>query len=738
MTPLAIALIVLVAMFLLGLPIFMSLIISSVVAILAGGDILPLSVIHNSLFDGLNLFPLLAIPCFVVAGTLMEFGNITQQIVDVVKQLVGRVYGGLGITTILACTFFAAISGSGPGTVAAVGTILVPAMVRNGYSKDYASAAASSGGTIGILIPPSNPMIIYAILGNLSVTAMFTAGFIPGFIVAFAMIMTAYLLAKRNGFKGDENAAPFNMKFFLRSCGNAGFALATPFIILGSIYTGWATPVEASVVAIVWALFVGIVINRVLRPRHIYRALLEGAMTCGAVLLIVGMGFFQLGAEISMTPLGQGIGGSIVRQKKTWLAVVICFAMGAIITISEPDLQVLANQVAAIPNAVLIWTVAAGVGVFTAVAVLRILYRVPLSKMLLGLYLLLFVVSLFVPNEFLAVAFDAGGVTTGPMTVPFIMALGIGFSAARSDKDSANDSFGLIALCSVGPILMVMLLGIFYHPTETIYDAVQLAPVITTQDVALAFLQDLPHYTAEVLQSTLPIVGVFVLFQALTRSIQPRQLVRMVLGFVYTIIGLILFLTGVNVGFAPVGNLLGSGLGSGPLRWALLPIGMLIGYYIVKAEPAVQVLNEQVEEITGGTISRHAMNRALQAGVAVAVALAMLRVLTGLSIYWVLIPGYAAALIMSRFVPPVFVGIAFDSGGVASGPMTSTFLLPLAMGACSAVGGNVVTDAFGIVALVALAPLIAIQIMGLLYARRTQAQTAPNLLDDTVVELEEY
>ena len=272
MTPLAIALIVLVAMFLLGLPIFMSLIISSVVAILAGGDILPLSVIHNSLFDGLNLFPLLAIPCFVVAGTLMEFGNITQQIVDVVKQLVGRVYGGLGITTILACTFFAAISGSGPGTVAAVGTILVPAMVRNGYSKDYASAAASSGGTIG----------------NLSVTAMFTAGFIPGFIVAFAMIMTAYLLAKRNGFKGDENAAPFNMKFFLRSCGNAGFALATPFIILGSIYTGWATPVEASVVAIVWALFVGIVINRVLRPRHIYRALLEGAMTCGAVLLIVG------------------------------------------------------------------------------------------------------------------------------------------------------------------------------------------------------------------------------------------------------------------------------------------------------------------------------------------------------------------------------------------------------------------------------------------------------------------
>ena len=458
----------------------------------------------------------------------------------------------------------------------------------------------------------------------------------------------------------------------------------------------------------------------------------------GAALLILGMGFFTLGADMAMMPIGEQVGTQLTRSKRLWLIVAACFVIGVIITVAEPDLQVLANQVASIPNEVLIWTVALGVGIFTAIAVVRILFHISLAKMLTVFYILLFLLSFFTPSDFVAVAFDSGGVTTGPMTVPFILALGVGLSAARSDKDSANDSFGFVALCSVGPILMVLLLGIFYHPTETIYDAVQLAPVITTQDVALAFLQDLPHYTAEVLQSTLPIVGVFVLFQALTRSFQPRQLVRMVLGFVYTIIGLILFLTGVNVGFAPVGNLLGSGLGSGPLRGALLPIGMLIGYYIVKAEPAVQVLNEQVEEITGGPISRHAMNRALQAGVAVAVALAMLRVLTGLSIYWVLIPGYAAALIMSRFVPPVFVGIAFDSGGVASGPMTSTFLLPLAMGACGAVGGNVVTDAFGIVALVALAPLIAIQIMGLLYARRTQAQTAPNILDDTVVELEEY
>lgn len=287
MSPLEICLLVLFICFLIGMPIFMGLIISAICALL-WSDILPLSIIHNTLFDGLNLFPLLAIPCFVVAGTLMEYGNITGQIVDVVKQLVGRSYGGLGITTVLASTFFAAISGSGPGTVAAVGTILIPAMIRNGYSKDYAAAVSSSGGTIGVLIPPSNPMIIYAILGNLSVTAMFTAGFIPGFLVAFLMCSTAYLLARKDGFAGDKNAPPFHLGTFLRTCAKCSFALMTPVLILGSIYAGMATPVEASIIGIVWALFVGIVINRALNWEHIYKSLLEGAIICGGVLLIVG------------------------------------------------------------------------------------------------------------------------------------------------------------------------------------------------------------------------------------------------------------------------------------------------------------------------------------------------------------------------------------------------------------------------------------------------------------------
>jgi C4-dicarboxylate transporter, DctM subunit len=283
----AMVLISLAALFLLGMPVFMSLAVASVVALTYGGY-LPMSVIHNSIFDGLNIFPLLAIPCFVIAGTLMEYGNITNQIVGVVKQLVGRMHGGLGITTILACTFFAAISGSGPGTVAAVGTILVPAMLRSGYTRDYAAAVSSSGGTIGLLIPPSNPMIIYAILGNVSVTAMFTAGFLPGFVVGFSMCMTAWMVARRKGFSGDKDTPPFNMKTFLMTCWKSFFSLATPFIILGSIYTGLCTPVEASVLAIGWALLVGSVVNRSLTFGAIYKSLLEGAMICGAVLLIVG------------------------------------------------------------------------------------------------------------------------------------------------------------------------------------------------------------------------------------------------------------------------------------------------------------------------------------------------------------------------------------------------------------------------------------------------------------------
>ncbi|MEE0970112.1 MAG: DUF1538 domain-containing protein [Clostridia bacterium] len=440
----------------------------------------------------------------------------------------------------------------------------------------------------------------------------------------------------------------------------------------------------------------------------------------GSVMLILGMGFFQLGAEMSMTPIGEGIGVQISKTKRTFWVILIGFVMGVIITISEPDLQVLAEQVPSVPNMTLILTVAIGVGIFLALAVLRIKFQINLSVLLIGLYLGLIVISYFVPSEFLAVAFDSGGVTTGPMTVPFIMALGVGLASVRGDKNAASDSFGLVALSSVGPILAVLILGCFFKPTEAVYDMGNLADVSTTKDVAMVFAGGLPKYLEEVLVSLLPIIAVFLIFQLLTRRYKKRQMKRIGFGILYTYIGLVMFLCGVNIGFAPVGSFIGEELALLSYRWILVPIGMLIGYYIVKAEPAIQVLNHQVENVTNGAISVKAMNRSMSIGVAISVGLAMLRVLTGIPIAAIIIPGYIIALVLSRFVPKIFVGIAFDSGGVASGPMTSTFLLPLSIGTCRAVGGNIMTDAFGVVALVALTPLIAIQLMGLVYKFKTE------------------
>ena len=462
----------------------------------------------------------------------------------------------------------------------------------------------------------------------------------------------------------------------------------------------------------------------------------------GALMLIVGMGFFQLGAEMAMTPLGEGVGVQISKMKKLLTVLLTGFLMGVIITVSEPDLQVLAGQVPSVPNMVLIMTVAVGVGLFLALAIVRIRYKISLSMLLIVCYLALILVSMFVPKEFLAVAFDSGGVTTGPMTVPFIMAMGVGLASVRSDKNAANDSFGLVALSSVGPILAVLILGCFFKPTEAAYTLTDVATVVTTQDVARVFAQGLPLYAREVLLSLVPILWVFLIFQWLTHRYHGMQIKRIIVGFGYTYIGLVLFLCGANVGFAPVGAYLGKELAGLSLRWILVPIGALIGYYIVKAEPAIQVLNHQVEAVTNGAISVKMMNRCMQIGVAASVGLAMLRVLTGISIQWFVIPGYIIALVLSRMVPDIFIGIAFDSGGVASGPMTSTFLLPLSIGVCEALGGNLMTDAFGVVALVALTPLIAIQLMGLVYKLKTakRTQTVPAAIADDcdmIVDLEE-
>lgn len=439
------------------------------------------------------------------------------------------------------------------------------------------------------------------------------------------------------------------------------------------------------------------------------------AFLIGAVLLVIGMTFFSLGAELAMTPMGERVGSRMTKTKKLWIMIILGFILGFIITVSEPDLQVLANQVPSISNPVLIIAVACGVGLFLIFALLRMLFGIPLSHMLFIFYTIVFGLAFFVPKDFLAVAFDSGGVTTGPMTVPFIMALGIGISDIRSDKHAADDSFGLVSLCSIGPVIAVLLLGLIFHPTGGEYIPVVIPDIENSIILRQLFSSALPKYMLEIAISLLPIIIFFGLFQLVSLRLNKKSLIKILIGLVYTYIGLVLFLTGVNVGFMPAGNYLGQMIAALPYRIIIIPIGMLIGYFIVMAEPAVYVLTKQVEELTDSAIPAASMKLGLSISVAASVGLAMLRVLTGISIFWLIIPGYALALGLSFFVPKIFTAIAFDSGGVASGPMTATFLLPFAMGACISIGGNIVTDAFGVVAMVAMTPLITIQIMGVIY-----------------------
>lgn len=453
----------------------------------------------------------------------------------------------------------------------------------------------------------------------------------------------------------------------------------------------------------------------------------------GAVFVMVGMMFFTLGAEMAMTPMGEKVGSKITQSRNLLLIIVLSFILGVIITISEPDLQVLAQLVPSIPNLTIILAVAIGVGIFLVVAMLRMLFGIPLAPMLVVLYVVAFVLVFFVPNEFRAIAFDSGGVTTGPMTVPFIMALGIGVCAIRDDKHAANDSFGLVALCSIGPILAVLVLGLLFMPDGGHVEPTLAHDVADSVELRKMFSDELPTYMGEIAISLLPIVVFFGIFQIFSLKIHGRQLKKIIVGLVYTYVGLTLFLTGANVGFMPAGSYLGNVLGES-YKFILVPIGALIGFFIVKAEPAVYVLNQQVEELTDGGISAKAMGVSLSVGVSVSVALAMIRVLTGIPILYFLIPGYAIALGLSFFVPKIFTAIAFDSGGVASGPMTATFLLPLAQGACAALGGDMVSDAFGVVAMVAMTPLITIQILGLIH-RIMQTKVSP--ADAALAQFEE-
>ena len=434
----------------------------------------------------------------------------------------------------------------------------------------------------------------------------------------------------------------------------------------------------------------------------------------GAVMLILGIGLFNMGADLAMTPMGTHVGAVLSKQRKLGLLLAVCFVLGLLITIAEHDLQVLAKQVEDVMNGtVLIWAVGIGVGAFLLVAILKIVFKKPLSQILMLFYMLLFALALLLAAggsmDLLPLSFDSGGVTTGPITVPFIMALGVGISSVLGDRRSKENSFGLVALCSVGPILAVMLLGVF-SSKELSY---QVPDYAVSEDILGSFLHTAAHTAKEVALALGMIVVFFIICQIIFLRLPKKRLLKIGIGVLFTYAGLVIFLTGVNVGFMPIGYKMGYGLAQGN-KLLLSLFGLIVGILVVLAEPAIHVLNKQVEEVTGGMVTKKSMTIGLCIGVGAAIALSIVRIIFDFSIVYYIVPGYFISLALSLFVPPVYTSIAFDSGGVASGPMTSGFILPFAIGVCVSIQGAdaVLRDAFGVVALVAMTPLITIQLLG--------------------------
>lgn len=445
----------------------------------------------------------------------------------------------------------------------------------------------------------------------------------------------------------------------------------------------------------------------------------------GGVLLILGLSIFLMGADIGMVSFGQRVGSALTRKRSLGLMLFASFAIGFAITIAEPDVQVLADQVSTImpslSKGTLLVMIAVGVGLFLLIGTGRIVLQVPLRLLLVVFYILLFGMCAFIDTGFVGVAFDAGGATTGPITVPFIMAMGVGVASAGRTRGGGEDSsFGLVGLASIGPIAAVAVFGLTAGGGMADVAAGEVSPAAFS--VADAFLSILPHIIQEIFLALLPLFIIFIVFQALLLKLPGRQVRRMVFGLVYAFVGLVIFMTGVSGGFSPVGKSLGMALGTFADGAALIPVGFLLGAVVVCAEPAVWILTQQIEEVSGGYIKRRIMLAALSISIAMAVALGMLRVVTGMSIWYVLVPGYALALVLTRFCPALFTAIAFDSGGVASGPMATTFVLSVTLGASAAAGGNPATDAFGMIAMIAMAPLITIQLLGLVFRQLEKRQ----------------
>ena len=456
-------------------------------------------------------------------------------------------------------------------------------------------------------------------------------------------------------------------------------------------------------------------------------------MFVGMALLFVGMILFSIGVELSLLPIGEHVGSALIASRKIVLIVVVLFIFGFVVTAAEPDLFVLAKQVGSIPDLTLIIGISVGVGLFLILAVLRILFHWKLGHVLAIAYPMAFCVALFAA-DYLGVAIDAAAVTTGPITVPFLLAIGGGFAAVTGGRSAEEDNFGISAICSVGPIMTVLILGMFFPASDTQYLGQAEIASEGGRQLFEIFAGGLWHSVKDVVMVIVPIVTIFLIFQLVKLKLSRNELLKIFVGIGYLMVGLALFLTGVNSGFMPAATEFGKTMGSLPNNWVVVPVAFVLGAGVLLAEPTAYVLVKRVVDITNGAISKSMMLFGMALGVGIAMSLAMVRVLTGVSIWWMIIPGYALSLTLTFLVPNIFVGIGFDAGEVATGAMSAAFVLPFALGVGGSVSG---VDAFGIVGLSTMLPPIVVQLIGLVYnvkLKRAKKRAAKTAMGDLLAD----
>lgn len=454
------------------------------------------------------------------------------------------------------------------------------------------------------------------------------------------------------------------------------------------------------------------------------------SFSISSVILIIGISLFTTGIDMSMLPYGEKMGKSLVKKGNKYLILIMSFIFGTVITVAEPDLLVLASELTSIPDLLIIIFVAIGIGLFLLISVFRILKQIPYKYVITFSLILIMILLYFVPSNFISIAFDSGSVTTGPIGVPLIVAFGYGIARIRSDKNASGDSFGLCGLSSLGPIVMVLILGMFFK-TDSFFDTSSFISTYSNfERFIVAFLTSLK----KVCLSIIPILSVFGIFQIVNRNIKKKDLKKIGIGVLLSIIGLSLFLCGVSAGFLEMGYRIGNTIASSnDFKYVLIPLGMLLGYVIVTAEPAIKILVDQVCDLTQGSISKRMINLCLSVGVSIAIGLSIIRVFFNIPIIYIIVPGYFIAGLLMYFTPNIFSTIAFDSGGAASGALTTSFLLPVCIGACEALGGDILLNAFGVCAMVSLVPIITIQLLGIVYDYQNRSKEKA-VYDETIIE----